>query len=231
MERRTKRWIHGVYGVALVSPLVLEENGAFQFKTHLTNQLRFATTAEAGVTGGKTARRIVDIEEFEFKIFGENHNQGVGLCGFVECQPPKVVNIAAVFSFDSVIGRSTKTAIKAAIYDINSDPSILKGIRLNTIIKNSKCSVFNGSVEDNGYLLRTDARLTHYENTTWIEADRWAWRHEPKIMSGKGLMASKAWRYGPKSMFGMNNVCELNHHQIFKLCTLSPKVTCPSIQV
>ncbi|KAK9087052.1 hypothetical protein Syun_029446 [Stephania yunnanensis] len=29
-------------GVALVSPLVLEENGAFQFKTHLTNQLRFS---------------------------------------------------------------------------------------------------------------------------------------------------------------------------------------------
>ncbi|KAK9142361.1 hypothetical protein Syun_011761 [Stephania yunnanensis] len=288
MERRTKRWIHGVYGVALVSPLVLEENGAFQFKTHLTNQLRFSGlpklpdfpinqgpevfnrvvvhsmdysamedasaaelingkrvvvvgnqksgldiavecasangaehpctliyrtkhwgapnfvvwgvslallyfnrfselmlhkpgalvpaigasgfvvckriatdlvvwfslrffaslgAAEAGLTGSNMARRIADIEEFEFKIFGENHNQGVGLCGFVECQPPKVVNIVAVFSFDSVIGRSTKTAIEAAIYDIYSDPSILKVIRLNTIIKNSKCIVFNGAVE------------------------------------------------------------------------------------
>ncbi|KAK9151819.1 hypothetical protein Syun_010128 [Stephania yunnanensis] len=71
----------------------------------------------------------------------------VGLYGFVECQPPKVVNIAAVFSFDSVIGRSAKTAIEAAIYDINNDTSILKGIRLNPIIKNSKCSVFNGAVE------------------------------------------------------------------------------------
>ncbi|KAK9114044.1 hypothetical protein Syun_020841 [Stephania yunnanensis] len=30
------RWIHGVYGVALVSPLVIEENGTFPFKTHLT---------------------------------------------------------------------------------------------------------------------------------------------------------------------------------------------------
>ncbi|KAK9133459.1 hypothetical protein Scep_012987 [Stephania cephalantha] len=71
----------------------------------------------------------------------------VGLYGFVECQPPKVVNIAAVFSFDSVIGRSAKTAIEAAIYDINNDPIVLKGIRLNPIIKNSKCSVFNGAVE------------------------------------------------------------------------------------
>ncbi|KAK9098258.1 hypothetical protein Syun_025303 [Stephania yunnanensis] len=34
--RWTQRWIHGVYGVALVSPLVIEENGAFPFKTHLT---------------------------------------------------------------------------------------------------------------------------------------------------------------------------------------------------
>ncbi|KAK9098684.1 hypothetical protein Syun_025729 [Stephania yunnanensis] len=36
IPRWTQRWIHGVYGVALVSPLVIEENGAFHFKTHLT---------------------------------------------------------------------------------------------------------------------------------------------------------------------------------------------------
>ncbi|KAK9134995.1 hypothetical protein Syun_014325 [Stephania yunnanensis] len=36
IQRWTQRWIHGVYGVALVSPLVIEENGAFHFKTHLT---------------------------------------------------------------------------------------------------------------------------------------------------------------------------------------------------
>ncbi|KAK9121395.1 hypothetical protein Syun_019012 [Stephania yunnanensis] len=36
VQRWTQRWIHGVYGVALVSPLVIEENGAFHFKTHLT---------------------------------------------------------------------------------------------------------------------------------------------------------------------------------------------------
>ncbi|KAK9150571.1 hypothetical protein Syun_008880 [Stephania yunnanensis] len=36
IQRWTQRWIHGVYRVALVSPLVIEENGAFHFKTHLT---------------------------------------------------------------------------------------------------------------------------------------------------------------------------------------------------
>ncbi|KAK9163463.1 hypothetical protein Syun_004365 [Stephania yunnanensis] len=269
MERRTKRWIHGVYGVALVSPLVLEENGAFQFKTHLTNQLRFsglpklpdfpinqgpeifngvvvhsmdysamedASAAElingkrvvvvgnqksgldiavecasangmsfcpkelerwvsslrqlshrsvAGSVmivaslGGLQQLLELDLQEakwLEELLTSKNLNSKFlektitkafpfvlnnilvfqvfvlvwvqsGLCGFVECQPPKVVNIDAVFSFDSVIGRSSKTAIEAAFYDIDSDPSILKGIRLNTIIKNSKCCVFNGAVE------------------------------------------------------------------------------------
>ncbi|KAK9098850.1 hypothetical protein Syun_025895 [Stephania yunnanensis] len=72
----------------------------------------------------------------------------VRLYGFVECRPPKVVNIAAVFSFDYVIGRSAERgAIESPFMTSMSDPSILKGIRLNTIIKNSKCNVFNGAVE------------------------------------------------------------------------------------
>lgn len=35
------------------------------------------TAAGAGLTGSKVARRIGDVDEFEFKTIGENHNQGV----------------------------------------------------------------------------------------------------------------------------------------------------------
>lgn len=37
----------------------------------------FGTAAGAGLTGTKVARRIGDVEEFEFKKIGDNHNQGV----------------------------------------------------------------------------------------------------------------------------------------------------------
>ncbi|KAK9094823.1 hypothetical protein Scep_026292 [Stephania cephalantha] len=44
--------------------------------------------ARAGLTGSKMARRIADIEEFEFKTIGENHNQsrlavGIMISGLV----------------------------------------------------------------------------------------------------------------------------------------------------
>ncbi|KAK9143114.1 hypothetical protein Syun_012514 [Stephania yunnanensis] len=51
------RWIHGVYGVALVSPLVIEENGAFPFKTHLT--------METEIDMQKFTAKIVDMMKQE----------------------------------------------------------------------------------------------------------------------------------------------------------------------
>lgn len=37
----------------------------------------FNPAAGAGLTGSKMARRVGDVEEFEFKAMGENHHQGV----------------------------------------------------------------------------------------------------------------------------------------------------------
>ncbi|KAI9072997.1 hypothetical protein K1719_045030 [Acacia pycnantha] len=58
-----------------------------------------------------------------------------------------VVRIGALFTFDSVIGRSAKPAILAAAADVNSDASILSGIKLEIILHDTNCSGFLGMVE------------------------------------------------------------------------------------
>ncbi|KAJ4837492.1 hypothetical protein Tsubulata_029912 [Turnera subulata] len=60
---------------------------------------------------------------------------------------PSVVNIGALYTFDSVIGRAAGPAIEAAIQDVNSDPSVLAGTRLNLITHNTNCSGFLGTME------------------------------------------------------------------------------------
>lgn len=42
---------------------------------------------------------------------------------------------------------SSKPALFAAIDDVNNDPNILKGIKLNVIFHDTNCSGFLGTVE------------------------------------------------------------------------------------
>ncbi|KAK7257536.1 hypothetical protein RIF29_31576 [Crotalaria pallida] len=60
---------------------------------------------------------------------------------------PKVVKIGALFTFNSVIGRSAKPAIMAAIEDVNSDTKVLPGIELQVLLHDTNCSGFLGTVE------------------------------------------------------------------------------------
>ncbi|KAK3221675.1 hypothetical protein Dsin_008700 [Dipteronia sinensis] len=53
---------------------------------------------------------------------------------------PKVINIGAVISFESSIGKVAKLAIEAAIKDVNSDPTTLVGTKLNVTIQDSNRS-------------------------------------------------------------------------------------------
>ncbi|XP_055823220.1 glutamate receptor 3.7 isoform X1 [Solanum dulcamara] len=62
------------------------------------------------------------------------------------CERPDVVNVGAVFSFDSVIGRAAKKAMELAVSDVNGDPNILNGTSLNLIMEDSVCSVFKGTI-------------------------------------------------------------------------------------
>ncbi|KAG0503608.1 hypothetical protein HPP92_003680 [Vanilla planifolia] len=68
----------------------------------------------------------------------------LGLYGIVDGGRPAVVNIGAVLSYDSTIGRVAKVAIEAAVDAINANKDILKGTRLNLVAANSNCSAFIG---------------------------------------------------------------------------------------
>lgn len=60
---------------------------------------------------------------------------------------PAVVNVGAIFTLDSTIGRVAKIAIDEAVKDINANSSVLKGSKYNVIFRNSNCSGFLGLVE------------------------------------------------------------------------------------
>uniref|UniRef100_A0A7N0TFM3 Glutamate receptor n=1 Tax=Kalanchoe fedtschenkoi TaxID=63787 RepID=A0A7N0TFM3_KALFE len=66
---------------------------------------------------------------------------------FVGCERPTSVNVGAVFTFDSVIGRAAKPAMEAALADVNSDSNILNGTSFNLIFEDADCNVFLGSIE------------------------------------------------------------------------------------
>ncbi|KAG6644754.1 glutamate receptor 3.3 [Carya illinoinensis] len=59
---------------------------------------------------------------------------------------PAVVNIGALFTFESTIGRVAKIAIEEAVKDVNSNSSILHGTKLAVTMQDSNCSGFFGMV-------------------------------------------------------------------------------------
>lgn len=74
---------------------------------------------------------------------------GVDSNGSVASPNPRSVSIGALFTSDSVIGRAARPAIAAAVDDVNSNPSVLPGIKFNVIVHDTNCSGFLGTVEGN----------------------------------------------------------------------------------
>ncbi|TKY48746.1 Glutamate receptor 3.7 [Spatholobus suberectus] len=68
------------------------------------------------------------------------------VCGIAQSGRPASVNIGAVFAFDSVIGRVAKEAMEMAVSDVNGDPTVLKGTKLNLIMKDTVCNAFLGAI-------------------------------------------------------------------------------------
>lgn len=77
------------------------------------------------------------------EVMGENGNASVS------SSRPSVVNVGALFTFNSVIGRAVKPAIKMAIDDVNSDSTVLSGTNLNLVPHDTNCSGFLGTIEGN----------------------------------------------------------------------------------
>ncbi|GLT96788.1 hypothetical protein SLE2022_143870 [Rubroshorea leprosula] len=71
----------------------------------------------------------------------------VFLSSLVCCKKPDVVNIGAIFTFNSVIGRAAKLAMETAVDDVNANPGIMNGTKLRLIMQDANCSVFLGSTE------------------------------------------------------------------------------------
>lgn len=61
-------------------------------------------------------------------------------------RPPNVT-VGALFTFDSVIGRSARTAIQLAVDDVNRDPAVLRDTNLSVIFQDTKCSGFVGTIQ------------------------------------------------------------------------------------
>ncbi|KAB2623628.1 glutamate receptor 3.6-like [Pyrus ussuriensis x Pyrus communis] len=60
---------------------------------------------------------------------------------------PDVVNLGAIFSFDTIIGKVAKVAIEAAVEDVNSDPSVLGGTKMIVTKQDSNYSGLLGIIE------------------------------------------------------------------------------------
>lgn len=67
---------------------------------------------------------------------------------------PDVVNIGALFSFRSMIGKVGIVAVEAAVEDVNSDPSILGGTKLKLSLHDTNYSGFLGIIECMSFVTR-----------------------------------------------------------------------------
>uniref|UniRef100_A0A2N9I0V1 Ionotropic glutamate receptor C-terminal domain-containing protein n=1 Tax=Fagus sylvatica TaxID=28930 RepID=A0A2N9I0V1_FAGSY len=60
---------------------------------------------------------------------------------------PDVVNVGAILSYKSIIGKVAKVAMEAAVEDVNSDSTVLAGTKIELTMQDSNYSRFMGIVE------------------------------------------------------------------------------------
>ncbi|XP_050387972.1 glutamate receptor 3.6-like [Argentina anserina] len=60
---------------------------------------------------------------------------------------PEIVNVGAILASNSIVGKAAKVAMEAAVADVNSDPSVLRGTKMVVTTQNSDFSGFLGIIE------------------------------------------------------------------------------------
>ena len=60
---------------------------------------------------------------------------------------PSIVDVGAILTYKSTIGKVAKVAIEAAIEDVNSDPTVLAGTKIQLTMQDSNYDGFLGIVK------------------------------------------------------------------------------------
>ncbi|KAK9995512.1 hypothetical protein SO802_020198 [Lithocarpus litseifolius] len=74
---------------------------------------------------------------------------------------PSVVNVGAILAYKSIIGKVAKVAIEAAIEDVNSDPTVLAGTKIQLTMQDSNYNGFLGIVESTKLFVYNSCLFVH----------------------------------------------------------------------
>nr|XP_043621708.1 glutamate receptor 3.7 [Erigeron canadensis] len=88
----------------------------------------------------------------------------INICAY--SKRPDTVNVGAIFSFDSVIGKAAKIGMESAVIDVNNDSRILNGTLFNLFMEDTNCSVFHSSIEAFQMLERNVVALIGPQSST-----------------------------------------------------------------
>lgn len=76
---------------------------------------------------------------------------------------PSVIHVGAILSLETLTSKVAEVAMKAAIEDVNADPSVLVGAKLEIRVQDSNYSGFLGIVEGMSCFLACSHRIFFFK--------------------------------------------------------------------
>lgn len=81
---------------------------------------------------------------------------------------PDFVNVGALLSVNSVIGKAAKIAMEEAVVDVNNDKKILNGTKMKLFMNDTSCNVFKGSIGGIIYIFILKGCLRNLAKTAFL---------------------------------------------------------------